>query len=265
MVPHLRRRPLMLQRFPDGIDGDGFYQEDVPDYFPGWIRRVELAKEGGRLIHAICDDEATLAYLGAQACISTHAWLSRADRPKRPDRLVFDLDPSGPGFAAVRDTARALRDLLEAVGLVPFVQTTGSRGLHVVVPLDRRADFDVVRAFARDVAERVAAEDPDRRTTAARKAKRGGRLSIDTLRNAYAQTAVASYAVRAHHGAPVATPLEWPELGDRRLHAQRYTMASIPRRLARRADPWAGIARHARPLNTARDALDELRPNTGAG
>jgi bifunctional non-homologous end joining protein LigD len=142
MVPHLRGRPLMLQRLPDGIGGAGFYQKDAGDYFPEWIRRVEVSKEGGRVTHVVCDDEATLAYLAGQACITPHVWLSRADRLEYPDRLVFDLDPSGSDFAAVRATARELRELLDELGLVPFVQTTGSRGLHVVVPLDRSADFD---------------------------------------------------------------------------------------------------------------------------
>lgn len=259
MVVHLRGRPLMLQRFPDGIGGGAFYQKQVGDYFPEWVHRVEVAKEGGTVTHVVCDDEATLAYLAGQACITPHAWLSRADRPDRPDRIVFDLDPSVPGFAAVRATARALRQLLEEVGLVPFVQTTGSRGLHVVAPIDRRAGFDEVRAFARNVAERIAAADPDHRTVEARKAKRRGRVFIDTLRNGYAQTAVAPYAVRARPGAPVATPLEWHELGDSRLDATRYTISSLPRRLARRPDPWADIARHTRPFRAARACLDERR------
>jgi bifunctional non-homologous end joining protein LigD len=256
MVPHLRGRPLMLQRLPDGIGGEGFYQKEVGDYFPEWIRRVEVSKEGGTVTHVVCDDEATIAYLAGQACITPHVWLSRADRIEYPDRLVFDLDPSRSDFAAVRATARELRELLDKLGLVPFVQTTGSRGLHVVVPLDSSADFDAVRTFARTVADRVAAADPDQRTTEARKAKRRGRIYIDIMRNAYAQTAVAPYSVRARPGAPVATPLDWRELG--RVTARRYTVANLARRLARRTDPWHDIDRHARPLKRASDALDDL-------
>ncbi|MBD0323365.1 MAG: ATP-dependent DNA ligase, partial [Aldersonia sp.] len=220
------------------------------------VRRVELPKEGGTVTHVVCDDEATLAYLAGQACITPHVWLSRADRLQYPDRLVFDLDPSGSDFAAVRATARALQELLDELGLVPFVQTTGSRGLHVVVPLERSADFDEVRDFARAAADRVAAEDPDQRTTEARKAKRRGRIYIDTMRNAYAQTTVAPYSVRARPGAPVATPLEWRELG--RVTASRYTVANLARRMARSTDPWRDMDRHARPLTLARDALDDL-------
>ncbi len=262
MVPHLRGRPLMLARYPDGIDGPTFYQKEISDYFPEWIRRVEVAKEGGTVVHPICDDAATLAYLAGQASITPHAWLSRADRLDHPDRLIVDLDPSGSDlraeFEVVRSAAGLLRDLFEEVGLVPFVQTTGSRGLHVVAPLDRSADFDHVRSFARDLAKVAAAQDPDHLTTEHRKAKRGGRVFLDVLRNAYAQTAAPPYGVRPRPGAPVATPIEWRELGDRRIGPQRYTVHNVFRRLARRDDPWADIDRHARPLAHARDRLEGL-------
>ena len=264
MVPHLRGRPLMLARYPDGIDGPSFYQKEVSDYFPEWIRRVEVPKEGGRVVHPICDDAATLAYLAGQASITPHAWLSRADRLDQPDRLIVDLDPSGSDlraeFEVVRSAAGLIRDLFEKVGLVPYLQTTGSRGLHVVAPLDRSADFDEVRSFARDLAKVAAALDPDRLTTEHRKAKRGGRVFLDVMRNAYAQTAAPPYGVRPRPGAPVATPIEWRELRDRRIGPQRYTVHNVFRRLARRADPWADIDRHARPIAGALDRLQGLRP-----
>jgi bifunctional non-homologous end joining protein LigD len=252
MVPHLRSRPLMLQRYPDGINGQAIVQQAAPDHFPDWVPRASLPKKGGTIDHVVCDDAATLAYLAGQACITPHRWLSRADRPDDPDLVIFDLDPSGPDpaadFDAVRSGARSLRAALESAGLVPFVQTTGSRGLHVVAPLDRSADFDTVRAFAREVADAVAADDPQHLTTEQRKQKRRGRIYLDIMRNAYAQTAVAPYALRARPGAPVATPLDWDELLSTEMGPQRYTAANLFRRLARRADPWAGIDRHARPL-----------------
>jgi bifunctional non-homologous end joining protein LigD len=267
MVHHLRSRPLMLARYPDGIDGPNFYQKDVSDYFPEWIERVEVAKQGGTVTHPVCDDAATLAYLAGQASITPHAWLSRADRLHHPDRLVVDLDPSGADVAAefevVRSGARLIRDLLDEVGLVPFVQTTGSRGLHVVAPLDRSADFDEVRGFARSLARLAAARDPDRLTTEHRKAKRGDRVFLDVMRNAYAQTAVPPYGVRPRPGAPVATPLEWRELADSRLGPQRYTVRNMFRRLGRRGDPWADIDGHARPLAAARERLNRL-PDPGS-
>lgn len=260
MVPHLRDRPLMLQRLPDGLDGDSFVQKEAPDYFPGWIRRADMAKEGGTVRHVVCDDAATLAYLAAQACITPHRWLSRADLPDSPDVVVFDLDPPGPGtdFGALRSAARAVGDVLDAVGLVPFVQTTGSKGLHVVAPLDASTGYDTVRGFARDLADLVAAGDTGRLTTEQRKQKRRGRIYIDTMRNAYAQTEIAPYAVRALPGAPVATPLDWHELSRSEMHPQRYTLVNLGRRLARRTDPWAQLHQHAGSVDEARGRFDRV-------
>jgi bifunctional non-homologous end joining protein LigD len=256
MVPHLRGRPLMLQRFPDGIEGGALIQKAIPDYFPQWIRREDVPKRGGRVRHVVCDDSATLAYLAGQACITPHRWLSRVDRPDHPDLVVFDLDPPGSDpdepFPVVRAAARAIGEALVGAGLVPFVQTSGSKGLHVVAPLERTADFDTVRAFAREVAHTIAVDDSQHLTTEQRKAKRRGRVYIDTMRNAYAQTAVAPYSVRALPGAPVATPLEWRELSASRMGPRRFTTSSIVRRLARRGDPWADLDRHARPLGPSR-------------
>jgi bifunctional non-homologous end joining protein LigD len=172
-----------------------------------------------------------------------------------PDRLVFDLDPSDGYFAVVRATARAAAGVLDDLGLACYLQTTGSRGLHVVVPL--RAD--TARQFARDVAEIVVADDTAHRTVEVRKDKRGGRVYLDVMRNAYAQTAVAPYSVRARPGAPVATPLGWDELESRGLRADRFTIHDIPKRLAGQRDPWADISRHARAPNGPLQRLAKLR------
>ncbi len=257
ILPHLHARPLVLQRFPDGLAGEGFFQKDVPDYFPDWIPTVELKKEGGRVRHALCEDEATLIYLAGQACITLHVWLSSDGEWDRPDRLAFDLDPPGSDFTPVAETARALRELLRSVGLEAFVMATGSRGLHVVAPLDRSADFDAVRAFAHDAAGLLARRRPETLTTEARKNKRGSRVYLDTMRNGYAQTTVAPYAVRAIEGAPVATPLEWDEVSPR-LDPRRFTIRNMLRRLAQRKDPWERIASQAQPLAAARRRLDEI-------
>ncbi|MFD0275119.1 non-homologous end-joining DNA ligase [Kitasatospora sp. NPDC127111] len=264
MLPHLRGRPLMLERHPDGIDGSGFMQKDVPDHFPDWVHRVELPKQDGTVTYAVCDDTASLLYLVDQACTTPHRFLSRADRPDHPDRLVFDLDPppaSGRGdpdgrdFTVVRETALRLRGLLDELELPSLVMSTGSRGLHVIVPLDRRAAFDDVRAFARGVAELLAARHPDELTTEARKQARRGRLYLDTQRNAYAQTAVAPYAVRALPGAPVAAPLSWEDVEDPDLTAQPWHLSAVDRLL--KADPWRGAPR-GRSLAAARRRLAEL-------
>ncbi|HWC38251.1 MAG TPA: non-homologous end-joining DNA ligase [Acidimicrobiales bacterium] len=258
MIPHLKGRPVMMARYPEGIAKHGFYQKDIPDYFPDWVRRARVTKEGGTVTHVLCDDPATLAYLANQASITPHVWLSRADRPDNPDQMVFDLDPSGDDFGLVVTTARDLRGLLDDVGLPALVKATGSRGLHVVVPLDRRAGFDTVRAFARDIAEVMARRDPDRVTVESRKAKRGDRVFVDVLRNAYAQTAVPPYAVRTLPGAPVATPLRWDELDEQGAGPRRFHLTDLPERLAKTGDLWAGMSRRARSLAGARRRLDAL-------
>ncbi|MGP3983184.1 non-homologous end-joining DNA ligase [Streptomyces sp. KR80] len=258
MLTHLRDRPLAMERHPDGYRGKSFFHKDVPDYFPDWIHREEVPKEDGTVTMVVCDDAATLAYLANQACITPHPWLSRVGRLDCPDRLIFDLDPPGDDFEIVRWAAFRLKDLLDELGLHPAVMTTGSRGLHLLLPLDRRTDFDTVRSFARDVADVLAERHPDRLTTEARKDKRRGRLYLDTQRNAYAQTSVAPYAVRARPHAPVATPLAWDELDDPGVGPRHWTLRTIPDRLADHGDPWKGLGRSGRALGPVRRRLDGL-------
>ncbi|MEU2231093.1 non-homologous end-joining DNA ligase [Streptomyces vietnamensis] len=266
ILPQLRGRPLMLERHPDGIEDGRFMQKDTPDHFPDWIHRKELPKEGGTVTYPVCDDVATLLYLAGQACITPHRWLSRTDRPDHPDRLVFDLDPppaSGRGrplgedFEAVRRAATLLHELLDELELPAALMTTGSRGLHVLVPLDRHATFDAVRAFARDVAELLADRHPEQLTTAPRKQARKGRLYLDIQRNGYGQTAVTPYAVRALPGAPVATPLSWNELDDADLTPRRWTLGTIDERLET-DDPWGRELRRGRSVEAARGRLEKL-------
>ncbi|MGW2713797.1 non-homologous end-joining DNA ligase [Streptomyces sp. NPDC001356] len=260
LLPHLRGRPLMLERYPDGLDGQRFMQKNTPEHYPEWIERTEVAKEGGTVTHVVCDDTATLLYLADQACLTLHRWLSRTDRAgglDHPDRLVFDLDPPGDDFGAVREAAGRLRELLDELGLVAAPMTTGSRGLHLVVPLDGRQDFDAVRQFAHDVAELAAARHPDRLTTAARKRERGDRLYLDVQRNGYAQTVVAPFTVRARPGAPVAVPLTWEQLDDPGLDARRWTIADAVDQA--RTDPWAGLPARGRSLGPARRRLADMR------
>jgi bifunctional non-homologous end joining protein LigD len=256
MVPHVRNRPLALDTYPEGVRGGGYLIKHIPAHFPDWIARATVAKRGGEVTHVLANDRATLVYLAGQNVVTLHAWPSRADRPDHPDRLIFDLDPPHERFAEVRASARALGDLLRDLGLAPFAMTTGSRGLHVVVPLRRREPFDTVRAFARAVAQELVAGDPKRLTIAQRKADRGQRLFVDVNRNGYAQHAVAAYSVRPRATAPVATPLQWDELDDRRLSPQRWTVTTIGDRLSAEGDPWKGIGSHARALGAAIRRLD---------
>ncbi|MFF1595154.1 non-homologous end-joining DNA ligase [Streptomyces sp. NPDC058286] len=261
MLPHLRGRPLMLERHPDGIDGPQFMQKNTPDHYPDWVDRVEVPKEGGTVVHTVCEDTATLVYLADQACITLHRWLSRTDRTDRidkPDRLVFDLDPpDGGDFTSVRQAARLMGELLDELKLPAGLMTTGSRGLHVVVPLTRSHAFDEVRDFATDVASTLVDAHPHDLTIEARKKDRGDRLYLDVQRNAYAQTAVVPFAVRAKPGAPVAVPISWSQLDDPHLDARRWSIADAAEQ--GRADPWAGLMQRGRSLGPARRLLDSLR------
>jgi bifunctional non-homologous end joining protein LigD len=256
-IPQYRGRPLTMHRFPDGIDAGGFFQKEAPDYFPDWIERATLDKEGGSLRQVIANDAATLVYLANQGCITPHLGLSTIDAIDRPDRMIIDLDPADDDFGKVQKTARLLRDFCDAAQIPSFVKSTGSKGLHVVVPLDRSASFDAVRACVDRLAAHLAKARPDDLTTEQRKAKRGDRVYLDTGRNAYGQTAVAPYAVRPLPGAPIATPLDWDEALAGDMHPQRYTLTNIFRRLGAKDDPWARIDEHAIPIDALEKPLDQ--------
>jgi len=257
MLPHLRGRPVNMQRFPDGIDGSSFYEKKVPSHFPDWVSRVDVHTADGAQDQVVVDDARTLVYLAQQACITPHTWLSTAADIDRPDQLVLDLDPSDPGaddvVAKVRRATRLVGECLDDLGLTSYVKTTGSRGYHVLVPLRPEEEFGAVRDFARAVAEHLVVRVPELLTLEARKSERGDRVLVDIMRNGYGQTAVPPYAVRARPGAPVSTPIEWDELS--RVEPAQHTIASVRRRLARRDDPWADVRRHAQGLSRARRRL----------
>jgi bifunctional non-homologous end joining protein LigD len=257
MLPHIEGRPLALQRFPDGIDKPGFFQKAAAAYYPSWIKKATVQKEGGTVKHVVCDDVATLVYLANQACITPHIWLSRIDKLQFPDQMIFDLDPSTEDFAAVIDAALLLKGVLDDLELPAYIRATGSRGLHVAVPLNREQDFDTVRAFARSVAEIIVARDPSRYTLEQYKSKRRGRVFIDVNRTAYAQTAVAVYAVRARNGAPVSVPLAWSELRKKGLRPDGLTMRTVFERLDKGDDPWKDFWRNAASLDKASRKLEQ--------
>jgi bifunctional non-homologous end joining protein LigD len=247
LLPHLRDRPLVLHRFPDGVQRPGFFQKQVPDNAPEFVHTATVAagNERGHVRHVLADSTETLRFLADQACVELHRWLSRADRVNNPDLLVLDLDPPPTAdLGALRDTARASVELFEAAALVPFLMATGSSGYHVVAPLDGSADFDEVRSLTQAMADRLASAAPDERTTERSIRKRGDRIFLDTNRNAYAQTAIVPYSPRARPGAPVATPIELRELG--KVTPDGFDPRSVRRRLAQKGDPWATMHDHAR-------------------
>ncbi|MEQ9812818.1 MAG: non-homologous end-joining DNA ligase [Azospirillaceae bacterium] len=249
ILTHLGGRALTLKRCPEGVAGDCFYQQHHQDHFPDWLAPVSLPARDGSIAHIVVRRAADLAYLVNQGAIEFHAWLSRVGRPDGADLMIFDLDPPDGDFAPVRRAALALRDLFGRIGVACYVKLTGSRGLHVVLPLDGKADFDDMRALARRIADRLAAEHPDSLTVEQRKAKRGGRLYLDVMRNAYGQTAVAPYSPRAVPEASVAAPLTWAEVEEGRVGPRDITVGTLGRWLDRRGDPWSGMRRHARSLD----------------
>jgi bifunctional non-homologous end joining protein LigD len=251
MAPHARDRPLNLWRWNRGIDEEVVIQQAIPKGAPEWVKRVTVPRRrGGEVEHAVGGEPATLVWLANQNCITPHVWTARADRPDHPDRIVFDFDPpdddAGSHLAAIRAGALAIGDLLREKGLEPYAMTSGSRGIHVVAPIRRGPESDVVRTVAGEWAEEVAERLPDQLTTSWRKDGRGGRVLVDAARNTYAQTAVAPYAVRAKPGAPVATPLFWEEVAD--AEPRRWTLRDVPARVAERGDPWEGIGKAAAAL-----------------
>jgi bifunctional non-homologous end joining protein LigD len=248
MVPHTRGRPLAMHVFPAGVNGQGHYLKNAPGHFPEWIHRARMPKRGGTVNHVLADDPATLVYLAGQNTVALHVWPARAEDPRRPDRVIFDLDPETTRFAEVRAAARTLGDVLRDAGLEPFAMASGSRGIHVVVPVRRGLEFPEVFQWAKALSVEVADADPRHLTTEFYKRKREAPIFIDVRRNAYAQHAVAPYSVRAKPDAPVATPLHWDELDDRKLRPDRWDVRSVVKRVEAEGDPWKGIARRARAL-----------------
>lgn len=249
MVPLIAGRPLAPQVYPGGIEGAGFFMKSAPAHFPSWIAQVTVAKKGGSVSHVVANDAATLVYLAGQNVITPHIWLSRGDQPRKPDRLILDLDPSpGIGFAAVRAAAREAGARLRDAGLAPYAMLTGSRGVHVVCPLRRGPEFGPVHAFARRLAELLVAADPKRLTLEWRREDRGRRIYLDVNRINYAQHAVAPYGVRAKRGGPVAMPIRWEELDEPGLRPDSWNLRTAPARLESEGDAWNGLNRRARKL-----------------
>jgi bifunctional non-homologous end joining protein LigD len=249
MVPHVRGRRLTMQRYHSGIDGTGIFQKDIPSHFPEWVSRIEVPRQGGGTVtHVVCNNAETLVYLANQGCLTPHVGLQRIDRMEFPDQMIFDLDPAEDDFEAVRSVAWTVREVLDELGLSSFLKTTGSRGLHIVTPIDRRTPFDRVRAAAQRIAGMVIKRRPQDVTTELLKKKRGGRLFLDTNRNGTAQTVVPAFAIRARDGAPVSMPVSWDELKNPKLNARCYTIRNACRRVRTVRDPWEGFAKAARSL-----------------
>jgi bifunctional non-homologous end joining protein LigD len=249
MLPYVSGRPLALQAFPNGIEQHGFFMKAVPDYFPDWIKRVTVAKRGGKVTHALAEDAATLAYLAGQNVVAIHGWLSKADEPRKPHILIIDFDPSKEGgFPDVRAAARDAGERLRDAGLSTYAMVTGSRGIHVVCPLRRGPTFTQVHRFAKSLAQRMVEDNPRKLTLEYLKSNREDKIYVDVNRNAYAQHAVVPYSTRTRPKAPVAAPIHWDELSDGKLRADRWTVRNVGKRVDEVGDPWKGMTRRARAL-----------------
>lgn len=264
MIPYIQNRPLTLVRYPEGIKKEGFFQKEAGSYFPSWIKRVAIKNSDGSITrYAICNDAATLVYLTNQRTITYHIWLSTVSKKNYPDRMIFDLDPS-PGvlFTTVRWLAKKIKELLESLGLVAYALVTGSKGVHIVVPLKQIHTFSRVHAFAHDVAQLLSSYYPDKATIEVRKNKRGKRIFVDYLRNSLTATAVAPYSVRANEKAGIATPVTWDELLKKGIGPQQYTIKNILKRVTRIKNPWHDMEKNACTLQEAQKKLAELLRKT---
>ena len=246
MLPHLRGRPITMERFPSGIDKKGFLQKDVVKGFPEWLKRVEAPKKGGTVHYALADDHRSLQWLANQNTITMHVWPSRAPHIERPDVCVFDLDPSRDEPDVLRDAALALRDLLLEHDVKSWVKTSGSKGFHIVTRLAPKATFGDSSHFADLVANILVQRKPKQLTLEFSKADRKGRILIDTGRNRQGATFAAAYTVRAKPGAPVSAPCTWEEVEKGDAQPQTFTLRSMPARLAKVGDLWSDLVKGKR-------------------
>ncbi|MDX1562950.1 MAG: DNA ligase D, partial [Gammaproteobacteria bacterium] len=260
LLPYLADRPLVLTRYPDGIDGKSFYQKDAPVYVPDWIRLEALWSEGSEreIRYFVIDSEEGLAYIANMGAIPLHIWSSRTPSLQRPDWCILDLDPKGAPFADVVRVARTIHQLCDAIDLPHYAKTSGSTGLHVLIPLGARYTHEQSRALAELLANCVVRELPDIATVARHIDAREGKVYVDYLQNGHGRLLVAPFSARPVPGATVSMPLEWNQV-TARLDMRRYTMKTAPALLAKRkADPLRGVLDEAADLPACLARLAEL-------
>lgn len=259
MLPHLRRRPVTMERYHRGIGAPGFFQKDVSKGFPEWLERVEVPKHGGTVHHPLANDTRSLLWLANQNSITIHVWPSRAPNLYNPDICVFDLDPSQEdAFETLRAAALSLRDLLDELGLPSWIKTSGSKGFHIAVPLDGKSDFGTVARFAHVVGKVMVQRDPENLTQEFHKVDRGSRILVDTGRNGYSATYAATYTVRAKPGAPVSAPCTWEELERGDVGPRTFTLRGMAERVAEVGDLWSDMLKKKRSLKRPIERLKKL-------
>ena len=258
MLPHIERRPVTMERFPAGIGKKGFIQKDVSKGFPEWLKRVEVPKKDGTVHHRIVTDVRSLLWLANQNSITPHVWVSRVPDLYHPDICVFDLDPSREDPKMLRAAAVALRDTLEELGLPSWVKTSGSKGFHIVVPLDGKTEMAAVERFAQEVGRLLVQRYPAQLTQEFHKKDRGMRILIDTGRNGYSATFAAAYAVRARPGAPVSAPCTWDEIVQGEVEPRTFTVRNMAGRIEAVGDLWGDMRRRRRSLRQPAAKLRRL-------
>ena len=258
MIPHLRGRPITMERFPAGIGRKGFIQKDVSKGFPSWLERVEVPKKDGTVHHPIVTDTRSLLWIANQNCITPHVWTSRAPDLYHPDICVFDLDPSIDHPEMLRAAAVALRELLEELGLPSWIKTSGSKGFHIAVPLDGKTDMGRAAGFADAVGAVLVKRYPQQLTQEFHKVDRGKRILVDTGRNGYSATFAAAYAVRPKRGAPVSAPCTWDEVIRGEAGPQTFTLRNMADRVAKVGDLWGDMRKRKRSLTRAIAAIKKV-------
>jgi bifunctional non-homologous end joining protein LigD len=259
MLPHLRRRPITMERFHRGIDAPGFFQKDVVKGFPEWLKRVEVPKHGGTVHHPIANDVRSLLWLANQNSITIHVWPSRTPNLYNPDICIFDLDPSNEDdLDTLRAAALRVRDLLDELGLSSWIKTSGSKGFHIAVPLNGKSDFGEVARFAHTVGRVLVHRDPAHLTQEFRKVDRGGRILVDTGRNGYSATYAATYTVRARPGAPVSAPCTWEEIERGEVGPKTFTLRTMAQRIAAAGDLWFDMLKKKQSLKRPIERLQKL-------
>jgi bifunctional non-homologous end joining protein LigD len=258
MLPHLRGRPITMERYPAGIGRKGFWQKDVSKGFPEWLERVEVPKKDGVVHHPIVSDTRSLLWMTNQNTVTQHVWTSRIPHLEYPDICVFDLDPSKDDPGEVRAAAIGLRDLLQELTLPSWIKTSGSKGFHIVVPIDGKARMGQVERFANAVGALFVSRAPDHLTQEFAKVDRRGRIYVDTGRNGYSATFAAAYTVRAKRGAPVSAPCSWGEVERGEVDPQTFALRTMPDRVAEVGDLWGDMRRRGRSLNKPMEKLRRL-------
>ena len=260
MLPHLRRRPITMERFHRGIESPGFFQKDVSKGFPDWLERVEVPKHGGTVHHPIANDTRSLLWLANQNSITIHVWPSRTPNLYNPDICIFDFDPSKEDeLDRLRAAALLLRELLDDLGLPSWIKTSGSKGFHIAVPLNGKFDFGEVARFAHTVGRVLVSRDPDNLTQEFHKVDRGGRILVDTGRNGYSATYAATYTVRAKPGAPVSAPCTWEEIEKGEVGPKTFTLRTMAQRIADTGDLWSEMLKKKVSLKRGLERLSKIR------